>query len=116
MPEDRKGTPFLSSWVNLDIDFHDTSGRRALHFTPRLNPSEKRYVFFFTYVRDMSEIKLHSLRRGRCKRGSRERAVSVPLSEWHLFARLNHSDREDFEGTLNVCRLRYFLPVFMQCI
>ena len=32
--------------------------------------------------------------------------MSVPLSGWRSFA----SDREDFEGTLNVCRLRYFLP------
>ena len=54
---------FLSGWVNLDIDFHDTPSRRALRFAPRINPSENlalilRYVFFFTYVRDMCEIKL----------------------------------------------------------
>ena len=68
--------PFLSGWVNLDIDFHDAQpGRRALRFTLRLNPSENlalilRYVFFFTHVRNMSEIKLHPLRRGRCKEGA----------------------------------------------
>jgi len=63
--------PFLSGWVNLDICSRDTPGRRALYFTPRLNPSENlalisRYALFFTHVRDMSEIELHSLRRGRC--------------------------------------------------
>ena len=47
------------------------------------------------------------------KREPRECRVSVPLSGWRLFARLDHSDREDFEETLNVCRRRYFLLVFM---
>ena len=39
-----------------------------------------------------------------------KRVVFIPLSGWRSFTRLDHSDREDSEGTLNFYRLRYFPP------
>ena len=81
--------------VRIGICFGDVYTKPLLdsiwQLFPLNDPSENlalilRYVFFFTYVRDMSEVKLHPPRRGGCKRESRESHVCPPdtggLSGW----------------------------------